>query len=167
MKVISNCKLYVTFPGSPFVKNLPAMRETWVWSLCWVDPLEEGKAAHSSIVAWRTPWTEEPRELWFIVLQRAVHNWVRKHSTAQALGKTCMCVCVCVFVRARACTRAHAQSCPTFSDPMDYSLPGSSVHGIFQTRILEWVAISYFRGSSPPRDWTLISCISSIGRWVL
>ena len=41
-----------------------------------------------------------------------------------------------------------AQSCPTLCDPMDYSPPGSSVHGILQARILEWVAISYSRGSS-------------------
>ena len=39
------------------VKNLPAMQETWVQSLGWEDPLEEGKATHSSILAWRTPWT--------------------------------------------------------------------------------------------------------------
>ena len=39
------------------VKNLPAMRKTWVWSLGWEDPLEKGKAAHSSILAWRIPWT--------------------------------------------------------------------------------------------------------------
>ena len=39
------------------VKNPPAMRETWVWSLGWEDPLEKGKAAHSSILAWRIPWT--------------------------------------------------------------------------------------------------------------
>ena len=42
------------------VKNLPAMRETWVQSLGWKDPLEKGKAIHSSIVAWRIPWTEKP-----------------------------------------------------------------------------------------------------------
>ena len=42
------------------------------------------------------------------------------------------------------------QSCPTLSDPMDYSLPGSSIHGIFQARILEWGAISFSRGSSDP-----------------
>ena len=47
---------------------------------------------------------------------------------------------------------------------MDCSLPGCSVHGIFQARILEWVAISYFRGSSQPRDRT---CISYIDRQVL
>ena len=45
------------------VKNLPAMWETWVWSLGWEDPLEEGMAAHSSILAWRIPWTEEPGRL--------------------------------------------------------------------------------------------------------
>ena len=39
------------------VKNLPAMRETWVQSLGWEDPLEKGKAAHSNILAWRIPWT--------------------------------------------------------------------------------------------------------------
>ena len=45
-------------------------------------------------------------------------------------------------------------------NPLDCSLPGSSVHGIIQTRILEWVAISSSRGSSPPRDWTRVSCVS-------
>ena len=57
------------------------------------------------------------------------------------------------------------QSCLIHCDPMDCSLPGSSVHGIFQARILEWVAISYFRRSSRPRDWTHISwvfCIAGI-----
>ena len=41
------------------VKNLPAMQETWVRSLGWEDPLEKGMATHSSILAWRIPWTEE------------------------------------------------------------------------------------------------------------
>ena len=51
------------------------------------------------------------------------------------------------------------QSCPTLCDPMDCSLPGSSVHGIFQARILEWVAISFSRRSSWPRDRTRFSHI--------
>ena len=55
-----------------------------------------------------------------------------------------------------------AQSCPTLCDPMDSSLPGSFVHGIFQARILEWVAISFSRRSSRPRDWTWVSLI--VGR---
>ena len=52
-----------------------------------------------------------------------------------------------------------AQSCPTLCDPMDCSLPGSSIQGILQARILEWVAISFSRGSSQPRDQTQVSCI--------
>ena len=50
------------------------------------------------------------------------------------------------------------QSCPTLWDPMDCSLPGSAVHEILQARILEWVAIPLSRRSSPPRDWTQVSC---------
>ena len=48
--------------------------------------------------------------------------------------------------------------CQTFCHPWGCSLPGSSVHGILQARILEWVAISSFRGSSQPPDWTQVSC---------
>ena len=51
-----------------------------------------------------------------------------------------------------------AQSCLTLCDPMDCSPPGSSVHGILQARVPEWVAISFSRGSSQPRDWTQVSC---------
>ena len=52
------------------VKNLPAMQETWVWSLDWEDPLEKGKATHSSILAWRIPWTIQS-----VGSQRIGHNW--------------------------------------------------------------------------------------------
>ena len=45
------------FPVAQLVKNLPAKREAWVQSLGWEDPLEKGKATHSSILAWRIPWT--------------------------------------------------------------------------------------------------------------
>ena len=53
-----------------------------------------------------------------------------------------------------------AQLWLTLCDPMDCSPPGSSVHGIFQARVLEWVAIPFSRGSSQPRDWTLVSSIA-------
>ena len=55
-----------------------------------------------------------------------------------------------------------AQLCPTLCDPTDCSLQGSSVHGILQARVLEWVAISFSRGASQPRDQTQVSCI--VGR---
>ena len=53
-----------------------------------------------------------------------------------------------------------ARSCPTLCDCMDCSPPGSSVHGILQARILEWVVNPFSRGSSPPRDQTEASCIA-------
>ena len=62
---------------------------------------------------------------------------------------------------------AGAQSSLAPCDPLDCSLPGSSVHGILQARTLEQVAISYSRGSSRPRDRTHISCVSCTGRLIL
>ena len=56
------------------VKNLPAMQETWVQSLGWEDPLEKEVATHSSILAWRIPWTEEPDWLQSLGLQRIRHD---------------------------------------------------------------------------------------------
>ena len=60
-------------------------------------------------------------------------------------------VCVCVLV---------AQSCLTLCNPTDCSLPGFSVHGILQARILEWIAIPFSRGTSQPRNRTLVSCMA-------
>ena len=51
--------MYMGFPGGSVVKNLSAVQESWVRSLGWEDPLEEGMATHSSTLAWRIPWTEE------------------------------------------------------------------------------------------------------------
>ena len=66
------------------------------------------------------------------------------------------CVCAKLF-----------QSCPTLCNPMDCSLPDSSVHGILQVRILEWVDISYSRGSPQPRDLTCVSYVSCLRRRIL
>ena len=57
------------------VKNLPAMQETQVWSLGWEDCLEKEMAIHSSIVAWRIPWTEEPGGLQSMGSHRVGHDW--------------------------------------------------------------------------------------------
>ena len=72
--------------------------------------------------------------------------------THESLHSFSLSVCLCVCA-----------SCPTLCDSIDCSLLGSTVHEIFQARILEWVAISFSRGSSQPRDGTRISCISCIG----
>ena len=65
--------------------------------------------------------------------------------------------CLCVYV-------LSTQSCPVLCNPMDCSPPGSSVHGILQARIVKWVAMSFSRRSSQPRDQTYVSYIV---RWIL
>ena len=66
--VIIDCLLVFKFPraslAAQMVKNLPAVQETQVQSLSQKDPLEKAMATHSRILAWRTPWTEEPGGLW-------------------------------------------------------------------------------------------------------
>ena len=64
----------------------------------------------------------------------------------------CSCCCVC----------SVAQLCLSLCDPTDCSLPGSSIHGISQARMLEWVAVSFPRGSSQPRDQTCVSWVSAL-----
>ena len=61
----------------------------------------------------------------------------------------------------------HAQLCLILCDPMDCSPPSSTVHGMFQARILEWVVTSFSRGPSQSRDQTQVSCISCTGRQIL
>ena len=73
-------KLYASLMAQ-MVKNPPAMWENWVWSLGWEDPLEKGLATHSSILAWRSQWTEEPGGLQSTGMQRVGHDWATKHST--------------------------------------------------------------------------------------
>ena len=87
---------------------------------------------------------------------RNLESGARKRVRLCGLGS-----CGCYFPLDWVAEKAHpkkesevTQLCPTLCDPMDCSLPGSSVHGIFQARILEWVAISFSRGSSQPRDQT-------------
>ena len=69
--------LWITSLVAQMVKRLPAMRETWVRSLGWEDPLEKGMATHSSTLAWKIPWTEEPGykgySLCFLQLQVYFH----------------------------------------------------------------------------------------------
>ena len=89
------------------------------------------------------------------------------HHFPGPLGKTFADKNIHSFIIRIPSLLACAQSCLTPWDPMDYNRPGSSVHGIFQPRILERLAISSSRGSSQPSDWTLVSCVSCIGRQML
>ena len=88
---------------------------------------------------------------------RLRHSW---DSPGKNTGVGCHFLIQCMKVKSES---EVAQSCLTLSDPMDCSLPGSSNHGIFQARVPEWVAIPFSRGSSWPRDRTLVSCIAGRG----
>ena len=100
---------------------------------------EKETAFHSSILSWEIPSTEKPGGLQFMGLPRVRHDlatkqqlYIQKTFRQFLLGKK----------------SEVTQLCPTLCDPMDCSLPGSSVHGILQARILKWVAISFSRGQS-------------------
>ena len=160
------------------------------------------RLSHSSTLAWKIPWTEEPGRLQSMGSLRVGHDWVtslllftfmhwrRKWQPTSVFlpgeSQEWQAWWVAVYGVAQSWTRLKrlsssssnlsknrpqlcmsAQSCPTLCDPMDCSPPDSSVHGISQARILEWIFISSSRGSSPPRDWTQVSYGSCIGRQIL
>ena len=110
------------------------------------------------------PHRLDPMVLMNSLKSSGVENFITALNTVRHLSfivlRVCVCVCVCVCVRTCTCP----QSRPVLCDFVDCCPPGSSVHGISQARILEWVAISFFRGDSQPRDPTHVSCI---GRHVL
>ena len=153
------------------------MQETRVQLLGWEDPLEKGMVTYSSILAQRIPWTQEPDGLQSMGSQKIRHHLVGTcahqcllriynvlgiafshwFTVCKETQANCTSVCMCI----------PSQLHLTLWDLMDCSPSGSCVHGIFQTWILEWVAISYSRGSSKPRDGPWVSCISFTGRWVL
>ena len=130
------------FLSVQLIKNLPTMQETWVWSLGREDPLKKEIATHSSILAWRIPWTEEPGGLQSMGsrLSDIFHckNHLESHKSMIELP---------FFWRSQIPERKMlvAQSYPTLWDPMDCSPPGSFVHRILQARILEWVVIPFSR----------------------
>ena len=85
------------------------------------------------------------------------HTYYSKVSITYLLCYTGHKYCVIYYV---LCCALSLQLCLTLCDPMDHSPPGFCVHGMFQARILEWIAISAFRGYSQPRDETYVSYIS-------
>ena len=86
--------------------------------------------------------------------------WIKKK-------KKCSSSDVILSSKVLICCSCCDKSSLTLCNPMDCSPPASSVHGILQARTLEWVVISFSRGSSWPRDWTLIFYVSCTGRQIL
>ena len=163
------------------VENLPAVQETWVQSLSQKHPLEKEVATHSSILVWRIPWTEELGQLQSMGSEESdtteMTQYRQQHASLLCPLSPRVCSNLCPLDHyaidlkltqyhnyVHECVLRHVLFC---YNPMDWSSPGSSVHGIFQARILEWVAIFFSKGSSQPRDRTHISCLSCTGRQFL
>ena len=142
------------------VKNPPTMRETWVWSLGWEDPLEKGMATHS--IFWPgeshgvySPWGCKESDMTERLSQTQKENMGSLELENSLCYSGGPCWLSVLYVKVLV-----AHLCLTLCDPMNCSPPGSSVHGFSQARILEWVAIPFSRGSSWHRDWTWLSCIA-------
>ena len=125
---------------------------------------EKERATHSNILAWRIPGIGEPGGLPSMGLHRVGHDWSDLAAAAAAtlwqewpyswkkhrkLWNSTKGQCDKHLQKQKLTLSEVAQSCPTLCDPKDCSLPGSSVHGIFQAIVLEWTAISFSRGIFP------------------
>ena len=112
------------------------------------------KKKNFSFSQWETSLKTSP--IWNRVIMRSMLNgMILEQRKSTIIMVTCMCA-------------KSFQSCPTLCNAMDYcSMPGSSIHEILQTRILEWVAMPSSRGSFQPRDQTHVSYVSCTGRQVL
>ena len=137
------------------------MQEVWGQFLHREDSREKKMVTLSSILAKEISWTEEPGGLQSMGSEKS-ETGLSDYNKTTDLDKISWrgkCLGVCV----------HAQSClNTLCNPMNCSLPGSSVHGILQARILEWVAISFSMGSSQPMDRNHVSWVypySSVSSW--
>ena len=138
---------------------------------CWPD--DSNLLLHMTMWTWCGCRTTALLAPWLLQGSLSFHFRFHPHNTDVRLlprlafhlnGHYCYVRSHNLWIACDSCYCLAAKSCPTLWDPMDCSPPDSSVHGISQARILDWVAISYSRGSSQPRDWTHVSCI---GRWIL
>ena len=145
----------------------------WVQSLGWEDPLEKEMTTQPNILAWEILWTEEPGGLQSMGLQKS-WAWLSNYTATTMLSIFSRAYWLFVYFLQRNVYSStllilkigcfvvvELFSCGRlFWDPMNCSLPGSSVHGILQARLLEWVVIPFSRGSSQPRNQTVVSCIA-------
>ena len=107
-------------------------------------------------IIWRNTKLALSRLWKFVCILQSLEQPEKKFNSYWTLIYGCGCVCICIYMWSVNVTQSHLALC----DPMDYSLPGSTVHEILQTRITEWVAIPFSRGSSQPRDQTQFSGIT-------
>ena len=121
-------------PGLPVHHQLPEFTQTHVHRVS--DAIQPSHPLSSP-----SPLAANPSQ------HQSLFQWV---NSSAKLNKSNCCCCCCLVTK----------SCQILCNPMDCNLPGSSVNGIFQARMLEMLAISFSRASSWPRDWTLVSCLA-------
>ena len=124
------------------VKRLSRMRETWVQSLGWEDPLEKEMAIHSSTIAWKIPWTEEPGRL-------------------QSMGSQKSDTTEWLHIQTSNCAVLSHSVMSDSASPWTEEPGGLQSIGILQAGILEWAAMPSSRGSSQPRNQAHVSHIAS------
>ena len=171
------------------VKRLPTMRETRVQSLGWEDLLEKEMATHSSTLAWKIPWMEEPGRLQSMGSQRVGHDWATSLSLSYKSVSTMLDEGLTKNIErdgeignyklneigtlSMKFKKWNKLDKSERSSDMDHEkwkwkllshvlcdLMDYTIHGILQARILEWVAFPFSRGSFQPRDPTQASHIA-------
>ena len=119
------------------VKNLPAMQEIWVWSLCWEDPLEKRMATPSSILAWRIPWTEGIGHTlmtsFFLVTSIKTYFQIRSQSEIWGVGTSTYLLGYTIHSIGEGNGNLLQYSC--LGKPMDRGTWGATVHGVTKSRI--------------------------------
>ena len=115
-------------------------------------------------LAWRIPWTEEAGSKQPMALQRLGHNW---SDFARTIFHSFLMVISVLKTKVKL-KMLVSPSCSALRDPMGYSPPGFSVHGILQARILEWAAISFSRASSYPGIGPgFLHCSQTLYQWAI
>ena len=131
------------------------------WQMSTIQHLRKTWLAARSLLTvwWKMPFLglrlQQPLAFRFWLLQACL-------SASRWMGPVCSRLALLWTTELTELVCVCAHSCQTLHDPMDCSPPGSSVHGILQARILEWIVISSSRGSSRPSDQTHISCLEGI-----
>ena len=113
--------------------------------------------------AWHIPSTNTDWTVFFIEVTSSLNKWYFNFTYNSNFNDSLLVYCLILLSlqpKEKEKENEVIQSCLALCDPMDCSLPGFSIHGILQARILEWVAISFSRGSSRPRGQTQVSCIA-------
>ena len=129
--------------------------------MSWLVSLDSLIRKHMESKKWLDMSWWDGRALWLLVASSSVPSSCTPH-TCTYLSAPSLMRCTGDFSHHLTCTMLAVvfvtQSCPALCDPTDCTLPGSSVYGIPQARILEWIAIPFSRGSFWPRDQTRIAC---------